>query len=70
MSYICGVNNLNNITKGSIVKIKSQFCSDNEIDILFIVIDDRAERMLIKPVSSKLTIPGTESVPTHMLLNS
>ena len=49
---------MNSIKKGSIVKIKNEFCSKEEIG------------MLIAPVSSKLLIPGTESVPTHMLLNN
>ena len=61
---------MNSITKGSIVKIKKKFCQREEIGMLFIVVDDRDSRMLIAPVSSKLLIPGTESVPTHMLLNN
>tara|TARA_R110000824_G_scaffold289935_1_gene478467 strand:- start:573 stop:770 length:198 start_codon:yes stop_codon:yes gene_type:complete len=64
------LNKINSIKKGSIVKIKNEFCSKEEIGMLFIVVDDRDSRMLIAPVSSKLLIPGTESVPTHMLLNN
>ena len=54
--------------KGQEVKIKKEFCGENENpNEIYIVVEDRDSRVLITPKQSELSIKPQESVMKYML---
>ena len=49
-------------------RIKRQFCeSDQEHALIFVVVEDRGEDVLIQEAASKMSIPPQEQIKKYML---